>query len=142
MTEISDGGTIPIGDLVAAKFSYYINTGVPHCVYEVEDLANYDVASKGKRVRDDERFQRGANCNFFQLMGPWVHIRTFERGVEGETMACGTGVMAVALSLYERGDRRESYRCHTLGGEISVEVESPGRVYLCGEVEKYLRESW
>ena len=140
MTEVYDRGAVDIGDLIPeAKFSYYINTGVPHCVYEVEGLSQYDVEGQGKRVRRDERFPQGVNCNFFERLGERIHIRTFERGVEGETLACGTGVLAVALSLHQRGERQSVYECQVQGGEISIEVESPEkveRVYLCGKVDR------
>ena len=136
MMEISQAGAIEIGDLVDAKFSYYINTGVPHCVYEVENLADCPVGSWGSKVRWDQRFEQGANCNFFQQIGDYLHIRTFERGVEAETLACGTGVVAVALALYLRGDRREVYHCRVSGGEVMVQVESPHKVFFCGKVEK------
>ena len=136
MTELSDQGSIDISDLVEATLSYYINTGVPHCVYEVEHLDDFDVAGQGKKVRHDSRFQQGTNCDFFERIGRKIHIRTFERGVEAETLACGTGVVAVALSLYFSGDQRKVYECHTPGGEVWVEVESPECISLCGKVEK------
>ena len=137
MSEVREPGAIEVGDLVpGAKSSYYINTGVPHCVYQVSGLADFDVAGQGKRVRDDSRFQRGTNCNFFELVGEQVHIRTFERGVEGETLACGTGAVAVALSLYLQGERREHYQICTLGGPLTVQVRSPQQIYLGGRVKR------
>ena len=84
----------------------------------------------------------GSIVTFFEPRGDVIFIRTFERGVEGETLACGTGVVAVVLSLYQKGDQREVYPCQTRGGEILVEVEDldldqgMGRVFLCGKVEK------
>ena len=66
MTERSDAGAREVGDLVpSSRFSYYINTGVPHCIYQVEDLDHWDVLGDGKRVRMDGRFPHGVNCNFF-----------------------------------------------------------------------------
>ncbi|MCY4643153.1 MAG: diaminopimelate epimerase [Bacteriovoracales bacterium] len=136
MTEIGDEGSIDVSDLVKAKLSTYINIGVPHCVYEVENLESYDVAGEGKRVRHDERFPRGTNCNFFEKKGDHISIRTFERGVEEETLACGTGTVACALALYLAGDRQKTYRFRAPGGELCVEVKSREEVYLCGKVEK------
>ena len=135
MTEISHAGAIAVDDLLAAKFSYYINTGVPHCVYEVEHLAQYDVTVVAGRIIKNPRFERGVNCNFFEQVGQKIELRTFERGVGAETLACGTGAVAVALALYLRGDRRKCYAIATPGGELSVEVESLERVYLGGTVE-------
>ena len=136
MTKLSEQGAIEVDDLLDCRFSYYINTGVPHCVYEVEDLQKCPVESWGAVVRSDKRFERGVNCNFFELVGEKIHIRTFERGVEGETLACGTGVVAVALALYLRGDRRRTYWVRVPGGEVAVEVESLERVFFCGKVAK------
>ena len=136
MTEVFDAGSITVDDLVDAKWGHYINTGVPHCVYEVKCLDHYDVSGMGRTVRHDKRFEKGVNCSFFEKINHQIHIRTFERGVEEETLACGTGVMAVALSLYLNGDRRDIYECYTPGGEISIEVESLDKVYLGGKVEK------
>ena len=136
MGEIFDEGALEIGDLLPSHWGYYINTGVPHCVYEVEGLDHWDVVSHGRRIRQNQRFERGANCNFFQCCGDEIKVRTYERGVEGETLACGTGVVAVALALYHRGDQREVYGFRTSGGLISVELPSPREPCLCGEVKK------
>ena len=69
MTELREQGTIDISRLVETKFSYYIDTGVPHCVYEVENLDQYDVLGKGRIVRHDNLFAHGANCNFLRWWG-------------------------------------------------------------------------
>ncbi len=79
-----------------------INTGVPHAVVLVEDLDAVDVAATGRALRHHLHFQpRGTNVNFLQTIGPGrIAIRTYERGVEAETLACGTGVVASALTLH------------------------------------------
>lgn len=78
-----------------------VNTGVPHVVLEVEDIENADVVPLGREIRLHERFApAGTNVNFIApLAGPLWAIRTYERGVEDETLACGTGVVAAALIL-------------------------------------------
>lgn len=76
-----------------------INTGVPHVVAFVEDLENLDVISLGRAIREHSHFApAGTNVNFAKILSPQhLAIRTYERGVEDETLACGTGMTACAL---------------------------------------------
>ena len=78
---------------------YFINTGVPHVVVPVHDLENVDVQKLGSEIRHHDKFApSGANVNFIKALAPnKIAIRTYERGVEGETLACGTGTVASAL---------------------------------------------
>jgi diaminopimelate epimerase len=80
---------------------YAINTGVPHAVVLVDNLDGTDVRRLGAALRHHHKFQpRGTNVNFVRQLGPQaLAIRTYERGVEAETLACGTGVVASALTL-------------------------------------------
>jgi diaminopimelate epimerase len=77
----------------------FINTGVPHIVIFVDDLAHINVKDLGKMFRFHRHFApRGTNVNFVQIMGDdFIKVRTYERGVEDETLACGTGVSASAI---------------------------------------------
>ncbi len=77
----------------------YVNTGVPHVIAFVDDLANTDVIALGRAIRNHEHFApAGTNVNFASKVGEQhIAIRTYERGVEGETLACGTGMTACAL---------------------------------------------
>lgn len=79
---------------------HYIHTGVPHGVIFVDDVDEIDVASEGKEVRWHPMFQpKGVNVNFVsELPSGMLKMRTFERGVEQETLACGTGASAVAMA--------------------------------------------
>ena len=84
-----------------------VNTGSPHYVTRVSDLKNYDVRLHGAAIRNDKSISSdGVNVDFMELVGNQYHIRTFERGVEDETLACGTGVTAsaIAASLWFGGD--------------------------------------
>ena len=84
------------------KYQYhYSDTGVPHAVLEMNDVATMDVATLGSAVRFHEDFAPGgANANFVRIEDDGtVTIRTYERGVEAETLACGTGAVAAAISL-------------------------------------------
>jgi diaminopimelate epimerase len=100
------GIRIPLGDRTLD--AHFLNSGVPHVVVPVEDLETVDVRGTGSAVRQHEIFApKGANVNFLKRRGDrQVSIRTYERGVESETLACGTGVVASALvfSATERVD--------------------------------------
>src|SRR4051812_18421383 len=91
------GVTIPLPDRQVA--AHFVNTGVPHVVVPVDDLENTYVAGLGSAIRRHALFApKGANVNFLKERGPrQIAIRTYERGVEDETLACGTGVVASAL---------------------------------------------
>jgi diaminopimelate epimerase len=92
------------------------NTGVPHAVVEVEDLPGADVLNWGRALRGHERFApAGANVNFALLDNGQVIIRTYERGVDGETLACGTGAVAAALTMA---------KLHRLSSPVVVRVKS------------------
>ena len=91
------GETIPLKNGPATIHS--LNTGVPHAVWFVPDADKAMVQQLGAEIRSHSHFgPRGTNVNFAQVLGPGlIRVRTFERGVEGETLACGTGVTATAL---------------------------------------------
>ena len=77
---------------------HFINTGVPHVVFFVSDTEEPEVIVQGRAIRRSSIFPRGTNVNFVQLTESGkLNVRTYERGVEGETLACGTGVVASAL---------------------------------------------
>ena len=76
-----------------------INTGSPHYVTRVKDLKHYDVRKHGADIRNDKNISKdGVNVDFMEVIDNQYHIRTFERGVEDETLACGTGVTASAIA--------------------------------------------
>jgi len=82
-----------------------INTGVPHAVVFVDDLDNCDVYTIGRKIRYHEKFApRGTNADFTAVINRHkIKVRTYERGVEDETLACGTGIVAAALTAAQRG---------------------------------------
>lgn len=93
-----------------------LNTGVPHAVIFVPDADKAMVQNIGPEVRYHKHFApRGTNVNFVQVLGPGeIRVRTYERGVEGETLACGTGVTAAAMI---------AARLHGFGAPVRVKVQ-------------------
>ncbi len=93
--------------------------GVPHLVVRVEDVATVDVVGRGRPLRHHESLPAGANVNFVSpdASGGW-RIRTFERGVEAETLACGTGSIASAILLSEAGETSDRTALTTRSGGI------------------------
>ena len=93
--------------------------GVPHLVVRVDDVAVVDVVGRGRPLRHDWSLPQGANVNFVSpdRAGTWK-IRTFERGVEGETLACGTGSVATAILLAEAGEASDRVALTTRSGRV------------------------
>jgi diaminopimelate epimerase (EC 5.1.1.7) len=117
----------------------FINTGVPHFVAIVNDLEKIDVKKLGRAIRFHPEFQpKGTNVNFIEREGDdAIRIRTYERGVEGETLACGTGATASALIAYKNGIvSKRPVRVLTKGGEVlAIDFDDEFReVFLEGGV--------
>jgi diaminopimelate epimerase len=105
---------VPVGGSKLTVHS--LNTGVPHAVLFVPDADQAMVQQLGAQIRHHEQFRpKGTNANFVQVLGPnHIRVRTYERGVEGETLACGTGVTASALI---------SARVHQFTSPVRVQVQ-------------------
>lgn len=110
---------------------YFLNTGVPHLVHFVEDLNMIDVNIDGRQFRYDARFQpEGTNVNFVKQKGNHLTVYTYERGVESETLACGTGITASALSAaYLNNEVEGAYRITAKGGELEVRFKKEEGIY-------------
>jgi diaminopimelate epimerase len=105
---------------------FIINTGSPHYVKQVKNLGLFDVNTEGKKIRHDQSISSdGINVNFFEMISGIPSIRTFERGVEGETLSCGTGVTAsaIAASLWYGGN---SFNIQSPGGMLTVNFDRNG----------------
>jgi diaminopimelate epimerase len=88
----------------------FLNTGSPHHVQLVSDLKNFPVKAEGAKIRYSDLYgASGSNVNFVEpLCENHFAVRTYERGVEDETLSCGTGVTAVAIAMYESGKTNSS----------------------------------
>jgi diaminopimelate epimerase len=115
-----------------------MNTGVPHAVFEIEKIKEYPVFENGRMVRYDERFPKGSNANFFEVISAnHIKIRTYERGVENETLSCGTGATATALAAAKFYGWNDEVVLETMGGILAVKFSKDLKdIYLCGKVEK------
>ena len=123
----------------------FLNTGTRHFVKFVDDVEKVDIDTEGKALRWDPAFAPvGTNVNFVHVAPDGLHVRTFEKGVEGETLACGTGLTASAIAAYHAGipsvipsEAKESYRLRARQDWLSVNF-TPGAdekftdVYLTG----------
>ena len=100
---------------------YWLDTGSPHLVMFTEELDTLDINALGKKYREDPRFREGTNVNFVQLNSNGIEVRTFERGVEAETLSCGTGVTASAIAAFlHTGKYGSSIPVSTRGGKLKV----------------------
>jgi diaminopimelate epimerase len=116
---------------------HFVNTGVPHAVVPVPRVDEVNVADLGRTVRFHERFApAGTNVNFVQIVDRRsTLVRTYERGVEAETYACGTGVSAVQVVLAALGLTENEVANTTTGGEVLTTSLEGGRVFLKGAAE-------
>ena len=111
------------GEIKAIDDLFFLNTGSPHLIQVVDDVASVDIEVDGEKLRHHERCKPlGTNVNFVEWTDNGAIVRTFERGVESETLSCGTGVTAVGL-LHR----------HLFGGCIPRQIQTKGgtlRVYF------------
>ncbi len=132
-------GMIDVQEYHKDQDAFVLQTGSPHYVQFVEDLASYPVFEKGSAIRNNETYgAKGINVNFIEKEDQGYFVRTFERGVEDETYACGTGAvasaMAVAISEGLEGDLEIPIR--VIGGQLKIAFHKEGdvftQVYLSG----------
>lgn len=120
---------------------WFLDTGSPHYVQRVTDLPRYDVVGEGRRLRNrTDLFPEGANIDFIEdLPDGRLAVRTYERGVEDETWACGTGVTACAIVS-------GNHRLVTRGGDFRVDFTATGRAFedvrLTGPVSLNFTGTW
>lgn len=119
-----------------------LDTGSPHFVKFVSNLENVDVFETGSEIRHSKEFAKeGINVNFVESIGEdTIYVRTYERGVEDETLSCGTGVTAAALVSAHNEIGFNRVKVKTPGGKLSVEYEKHSNqnydnIWLCGPAE-------
>jgi diaminopimelate epimerase len=117
---------------------YFIHTGSPHFIRFVSDIQNHKVFEEGREIRYSKPFEPGGtNVNFVERQKDnTIFVRTYERGVEDETLSCGTGVTAAALAASFHG-YTSPVKIKTLGGDLAVEFKSGhsgmfGDIFLIG----------
>lgn len=135
---------------------YFLNNGSPHYVKFVSDIEKYDVYTEGKKIRNNERFkEKGTNVNFVEWKENYLFVRTYERGVEDETLSCGTGVTAAGLIASYKNLTKENYcNIKTQGGDLKILfqknkdnsfsdiwLEGPAQFVYKGEIEIPLSNS-
>ena len=140
---------IDVSKVESLTDGYFLNTGVPHLVHFVEDLHTIDVNIDGRQFRYDARFQpEGTNVNFVKIDSDQLTVYTYERGVEAETLACGTGITAAALSAAVKTEKNEGeFKVKAKGGDLSVKfkkenshftniwLKGPAQMVFKGEIE-------
>ena len=121
-----------VQEVIMTDRYYFLHTGSPHCVIQSEQAFEEDVLSEGRRIRYSKAFQpEGTNVDFITPRPDYIEVATYERGVENETLACGTGCVASALSVaIFRNDTHNTYDIHTKGGNLQVSfVRHPGNYF-------------
>lgn len=129
MRDVETGTPTPLG--------LTFNTGSPHLVCKVTGLMEYPVVTEGRKIRNSSLFMpTGINVNFIEEVAGQLFIRTYERGVEDETLSCGTGVIAAALATEQN---RSETSIQTRGGMLKVRFEKAGsgfkNIWLIGPAE-------
>lgn len=119
-----------VADFKKSKDHYEINTGSPHYVKFVENPDEIDIVSEGKKIRYSNAFPDGTNVNFVNTGDDSIYVRTYERGVEDETLSCGTGVTASAIAAFLSGNFPSgAVDVKTRGGQLHVDFEKKDNLF-------------
>ncbi len=122
---------LQMNDVRKMEFSldhYVLDTGSPHYVKYVTGIDDIDVVEEGRKIRNSKDFEeKGINVNFVEILEEdKIYVRTYERGVEDETLSCGTGVTASALVSAHNDNGFNRVEVKTRGGNLSVEFDKKG----------------
>lgn len=137
-----------VSEIKVSEEYTFLYTGSPHHVEMVANLEDFDVRTKGAYIRYNTYGKEGANVNFVEEIEANVFsVRTYERGVENETLSCGTGVTAVALALFETGKTTSNkVVLKTLGGQLTVRFVKTDKgyeeVFLEGSATFVFKGDW
>jgi diaminopimelate epimerase len=123
------GGPGDYQEIIEGYKVYAVNTGVPHAVILVDSVDAVDLASVAPKIRHHATFPKGANVNFAEKTGEnSIRIRTFERGVEEETLSCGTGATASAAVMHRLGLTGDVVEVETRGGPLTIYVKGGAKM--------------
>lgn len=124
----------------------FLNTGSPHYVRFVKEVATVDLIPEAHKIRYSDRFKtEGTNVNFVEMIDQGIKVITYERGVEDETLSCGTGVTAAAIAYYLKNPSPARHRVaiQAKGGNLEVHLRPNGQgftdIWLCGPAERVFR---
>ena len=129
---------IDVNEVIINQDYVFANTGTQHHVTTVENLENYPVFEEGRKIRYEVYGEKGSNVNFTQQLNEHTfRVRTYEKGVENETLACGTGVTAVAIAMHATKKTTSNHITLPVeGGELQVRFEEKNNrytnIYLSG----------
>ena len=130
-TQLSESKKLRDPFVYVGKTWYFYDTGVPHLVTFTENLDDFDLALASKL-----RYEYNANVNFASITPEGLFVRTYERGVEGETLACGTGMAACFRSAYDQGNIPDKIKVYPRSNEeLALRIEE-GQLYFKGKVSK------
>lgn len=153
LAEIDDQGIISlkmknVSGIEENKGDFILDTGSPHYVKMVSEVMDMDVPQKGMEIRYSSDYAReGINVNFVEQKRPdEIVVRTYERGVEDETLSCGTGVTAAALACYHNEVGYNYVKVITRGGKLTVRFDrnddgSFENIWLCGPAQRVFEGS-
>ena len=121
-----------VSEILTTNTHCFLNTGSPHHVELVATTESLDVFKKGRTIRNEVYGEAGANINFVsKISEDTFSVRTYERGVEDETLSCGTGVTAVAIAMFERGETTANQiHLQTPGGLLQVSFVKEDGAYI------------
>ncbi len=135
---------VDVSEIKIKPSSTFLDTGSPHHVQLVENLEDFRVQKEGAKLRYGLYGEKGSNINFVeQLADSKFSVRTYERGVEDETLSCGTGVTAVAIAMHRTGKTTsEKVTIKAIGGDLEVRFNGNGSysdVFLIGPAEQVFK---
>lgn len=146
MTDAGDARDSMLDTVITARGedmrASVLNSGEPHIVVTTDDLSAVDVVGVGTELNADrDRFPSGININFVQVDDPGaIRIRTYERGVYDETLACGTGATACAVAYLLKAERSEGVvQVRTTGGMLTIELKADGHALMSGPAKRVFR---
>lgn len=128
--------------IVNGRDGYFIDTGAPHFVTDLNEVDEDNLIEVGRKIRFDSSFENGSNVDFLKIKDNNFFVRTYERGVENETSSCGTGAVAVALVLNQTKSVDYPIELIFPGGRLSVDKSDvEDEVILGGAVKKVFQGS-